>query len=156
MELLASPENLSTPLGKTRYVCTEIWDGDPFLSYASRRGMSRIVPADQLLDSIFADDDTEDGRPFPTADLDAMLQTWLFFGFLAELLNLNRLPDGSQRDGAQEGIAALHAELQRKDESTMDVWLDGARAMQHARLFVSSIKDTQEAAVDERVAYLIQ
>ncbi|KAL9010459.1 MAG: hypothetical protein Q9173_004609 [Seirophora scorigena] len=82
MEHLHPPRNVATPgPDPVPCVCTEDYDGGPFLTYPTRQGKSSVL-----------DDapSASEGRPLlpttPTAELEAFLQTWLFFGLLKEIL----------------------------------------------------------------------
>ncbi|KAI4089326.1 MAG: hypothetical protein LQ344_005458 [Seirophora lacunosa] len=79
MEHLHLPKNVVTPgPGPVPYMCTKDYDGGPFLTYPAREGKSSVL------------DDVSERRRLlpntPTADLEAFLQTWLFFGLLKEIL----------------------------------------------------------------------
>ena len=81
MEHLHLPKNLSIPgPDYVPYVCTEDYDGGPFLTYPIRQGKSYILEAasEQQYRAVVI--------PMPTAELEAFVQTWLFFGLLKEIL----------------------------------------------------------------------
>ena len=74
MDHLALPQDPILPLTRVPYVCTEHYDVNiPLLEYASRKGKPWMVE--------------EDGQvTFELHELACFLQTWSFFGFLAETL----------------------------------------------------------------------
>ncbi|KAI4113052.1 MAG: hypothetical protein LQ345_005895 [Seirophora villosa] len=79
MEHLHLPKNVVTPgPDPVPYMCTKDYDGGPFLTYPTRVGKSSVL------------EDVSERRPLQpsisTAELEALLQTWLFFGLLKEIL----------------------------------------------------------------------
>ncbi|KAG5973860.1 hypothetical protein E4U55_000231 [Claviceps digitariae] len=121
MDLLACPADpISVPLAhdQTPYLCRELWDGRLFRTYAHRKSRTSIIPpmlrqvsgvppAEQpYLESLY---------PTPRDELQPLLQTWLFFGLLAEMLSLNEIEPGGiwlmDRHLASAEIAQLHAQM---------------------------------------------
>jgi hypothetical protein len=86
MEFLLLPHyrvDPPAPIPKTPHVCQERYDGGPFLSYPARVGKAHFGTAylDRMTFNL-----TERAYPAPTADLEAFIQNWLFFGLIAEFL----------------------------------------------------------------------
>jgi hypothetical protein len=88
MEYLLLPHYRGDPptqIPKVPYVSTSRYDGTPFLSYPAKAGMPH---AHNVLD----DDDVlnyrlvEHFNPTPIRELESFMQTWLFFGFIAEAI----------------------------------------------------------------------
>jgi hypothetical protein len=85
MEFILLPHDPIAPISKTPYVCHERYDGLPFLSYPVRKGK---VNADAWSNP------TEYHHykrvnPTSTRDQESFIQTWLYFGLIAELLSAN-------------------------------------------------------------------
>ncbi|KAL8832286.1 MAG: hypothetical protein Q9170_004943 [Blastenia crenularia] len=82
MEHLHLPKNTATPgPEEVPYVGTEDYDGGPFLTYPTRQGKSHMLKAaseSRWGPNVFV--------VMPVAELEAFIQTWLFFGLLKELL----------------------------------------------------------------------
>ncbi|KAM0248988.1 hypothetical protein ACHAQJ_009237 [Trichoderma viride] len=97
MDLLCEPGSPATPPRKTPYVCDEYWDGGPFQTYPIRKGKLRLVPP-QLRHFLGADVSAEPYQatihPTPKEEIQPFLQTWLWFGLLAEMLGLNEISPG--------------------------------------------------------------
>lgn len=86
MDHLFLPKDpLPTTLDKVPYMCVEKYDGGPFLTYPLRKGKPWMVPdkADPLYIPYVI---YEVMRPTPKAEQESFMQTWLFFGFLNEVL----------------------------------------------------------------------
>ncbi|KAG6000818.1 hypothetical protein E4U21_004961 [Claviceps maximensis] len=121
MDLLACPaEPISVPLAHddTPYLCRELWDGGLFRTYAHRKRKTSIIPPvlRQLPDVPSAEQPyLETLYPTPRDELQPLLQTWLFFGMLAEMLSLNEIEPGgiwlTDRHLASAEIAQLHARM---------------------------------------------
>ncbi|PNP50070.1 hypothetical protein THARTR1_09202 [Trichoderma harzianum] len=114
MDLLCEPSSPATPPRKTPYVCTEAWDGGPFLTYPVRKGMARVVPP-RLRHHLGAKASNEPYleviHPTPKEEIQPILQTWLWFGLLAEMLGLNETLPGHriiEDDLATEEIRKLY------------------------------------------------
>lgn len=122
MDILPSPSGESI-LGQTPYVGGDIrWDCGPFLHYACRRGCLEIVPPYlRKCDCPIPYSDGENYKPLGRDEKESLLQTWLFFGLLAELWGLNDepTPDGSARHpeaipshpNKDAGIQSLYAKF---------------------------------------------
>ncbi|KAL7943305.1 hypothetical protein V8C42DRAFT_328674 [Trichoderma barbatum] len=97
MDLLCEPGSPATPPRKTPYVCSEEWDGGPFLTYPVRKGKVRLVPPRlRHLLGIEASEEPYLEILYPTAkeEIQPFLQTWLWFGMFAEMLGLNETTPG--------------------------------------------------------------
>ena len=83
MDHLALPRDPILPLTKVPYLCTEHYDVTiPFLEYAGRKGKPWMVAeVGQVMFELH-----EFGSPTAKSELACFLQTWLFFGLLAEIL----------------------------------------------------------------------
>lgn len=72
-------------MDRVPYVCTEKYDGGPFLTYPLRKGRPWMVPElteeHQLPYSVY-----ENLHPTPVKELESLCQSWLFFGILNEVL----------------------------------------------------------------------
>ncbi|KAL6788129.1 hypothetical protein J3E68DRAFT_444819 [Trichoderma sp. SZMC 28012] len=97
MDLLCEPNSPAAPPRKTPFVCTEDWDGGPFLTYAVRKGRVRVVPP-RLRHHLGGDTSNEPYleviHPTPKEEIQPFLQTWLWFGLFAEMLGLNETSPG--------------------------------------------------------------
>lgn len=114
MDLLCEPGSPATPPRKTPYVCNEYWDGGPFYTYPVRKGKVRMVPLRlrHLLGIDVSDEPyLEILYPTPKEEIQPFLQTWLWFGLLAEMLGLNEISPSDRivEDSlATEEIRKLH------------------------------------------------
>ena len=83
MDHLALPRDPILPLTKVPYLCTEHYDVTiPFLEYAGRKGKPwMVVEVGQVMFEL-----QEIVSPAAKSELACFLQTWLFFGLLAEIL----------------------------------------------------------------------
>ncbi|KLU85489.1 hypothetical protein MAPG_04512 [Magnaporthiopsis poae ATCC 64411] len=138
MDILPSPSGESL-LGQTPYVGGDTrWDCGPFLHYACRRGCLEIVPLHlRKCDCPIPHHDGENSKPLGQDERDSLLQTWLFFGLLAELYGLNDEPTsgGSAHPEAipshpdkDAGIRSLYARCIRP---TAEVEGDGQKAYKY-------------------------
>jgi hypothetical protein len=96
MDILPLPQRPVLPVPKTPYLGKEIWDCGPFFSYANRRQLLRIVPhslrrPDRAIEVPYL----ELIHPTPREELGEFLQTWFFFGLIAECLGFNE-PDNEE------------------------------------------------------------
>ncbi|UNI16315.1 hypothetical protein JDV02_002756 [Purpureocillium takamizusanense] len=115
MDLFCLPEDPAAPTPACPYVCVEHWDGGPFRSYAVRKSRAGLVPV-SLRDTPGAEVATdvlysENLYPTPQAELEPFLQTWLFFGLVAEVLGLNETASGTRlvdEETARTEIAELY------------------------------------------------
>lgn len=81
MDLLLTPDDPAFETEAVPYYPDEgklSWDGGPFLGYDARRHLRTLDELDAL----------------PVDTLHGFLQTWFFFGLLAEMLGLNEIPGG--------------------------------------------------------------
>ena len=83
MDHLALPQDPILPLTKVPYLCTEHYDVTiPFLEYPGRKGKPWLVV--EVGQVTFERQD--DVSPTSMSELERFLQSWLFFGLLAEIL----------------------------------------------------------------------
>lgn len=114
MDLLCEPGSPATPPRKTPYVCHEDWDGGPFYTYPIRKGKVRVVPPrlrSFLGIDVSAEPYLETLYPTQKEEIQPFLQTWLWFGLLAEMLGLNEISPGVRNvedSLAAEEIRKLH------------------------------------------------
>ena len=66
------------------FVCKSEYDGGPFLTYSARPGLSNSVAHKILTDLVNAGS----ASLIPLAELESVVQTWLFFGLLTEVLGI--------------------------------------------------------------------
>jgi len=90
MEFLLRPfyhTESNTP--RTPYVCRERYDGGPWKSYPLRKGRPEL----ELIDGVKFDQSkiirSLEVNPIPLAEQETFLQTWLYFGLIAEFLGAN-------------------------------------------------------------------
>lgn len=123
MDCLPLPQDPTFPTPETPYLSSEDWDFGPFQTYLDRKygdlGLSEAprlptgnglltLPLQRVFDAI------------PAAKLQSFVQTWLYFGLLAEFLSLNELEDGSRLislDQAREEMAELYREFSKKGDN---------------------------------------
>lgn len=123
MDILPLPEDPAFPTPDTPYLVIEEWDLGLFLTYLDRKyqdlDLEKLpsfpnylpvlsVPVQRTFDAL------------PATKLQPFLQTWLYFGLIAEFLGLNETPDGKRLvslEQAQEDMHYLHQSLseQRDD-----------------------------------------
>ncbi|KAK1249631.1 hypothetical protein MKX08_009634 [Trichoderma sp. CBMAI-0020] len=97
MDLLCEPAFPAAPPRKTPYVCDELWDGGPFKTFPIRKGKVGLIPPHLrhfLGPGSFPEPYHEMLYPTPKEDIQPFLQTWLWFGLLAEMLGLNEISAG--------------------------------------------------------------
>ncbi|KAL8727566.1 MAG: hypothetical protein Q9166_005972 [cf. Caloplaca sp. 2 TL-2023] len=83
MEHLPLPRVVAQPgPGTVPYVCVEKYDGGSFLTYPERQGKGSFLEA--VRDSQYRN--SKGMIPTPLVELEAFIQTWLFFGLLTEIL----------------------------------------------------------------------
>jgi hypothetical protein len=80
--------NPPIPIPKTPYVASERYDGGPWLSYPSRKGMLRDILKDGAFDAL---EYTRAERVNPTLlhKYESFFQTWLYFGLIGEFTGVN-------------------------------------------------------------------
>lgn len=82
MEHLCLPRDVVAPgPGSVPYVCKKDYDGGPFLTYPARR--EDLNPVRPVVLSEFSH--LNPLNAMPVAELEAFIQTWLFFGLLTEI-----------------------------------------------------------------------
>ncbi|KAI4198200.1 MAG: hypothetical protein LQ350_005436 [Teloschistes chrysophthalmus] len=84
MEHLPLPRDVAVPgPSPVPFVCQEDYDGGPFLTYFTRFDTSSSLAAETHLE-----DGWGQGRlpPLPISELESLIQTWIFFGLLTEIL----------------------------------------------------------------------
>ncbi len=122
MDFLPLPQDPTFPTLETPYLSTEDWDFGPFRTYLDRKyGDLGLSEAPQLptsngllslsLQRIF--------DAVPAAKLQPFIQTWLYFGLLAEFLSLNELEDGTRLvslDQARADMALLYREFSKESD----------------------------------------
>ena len=83
MDHLALPRDPILPLTEVPYLCTEHYDVTiPFLEYPGRKGKPwLVVEVGQVLFELY-----DNVSPTHKSEPECLLQTWLFFGLLAEVL----------------------------------------------------------------------
>ncbi|KND93687.1 hypothetical protein TOPH_01923 [Tolypocladium ophioglossoides CBS 100239] len=159
MDLLCVPDEPSAPTERCPYVCVEAWDGGVYRMYPQRKGRSRLVPTGlrQIPDVPTPADQPflEELYPTPLEELQPFLQTWLFFGLVAEFLGLNEVAPGvrlvDERDAARE-IALLYEECVREDAGVS--YLSGAAVLAKSPLVLERIKLAPDKV--QRLVYLRQ
>ncbi|OAA76702.1 HET domain protein [Akanthomyces lecanii RCEF 1005] len=123
MDHLLLPQDPTFPTPETPYLSSEDWDFGPFRTYLDRKygdlGLSEspqlptgngllTLPLQRIFDAI------------PSAKLQSFVQTWLYFGLLAEFLSLNELEDGSRLvslDQAKDEMAVLYREFSKEGDN---------------------------------------
>lgn len=152
MDLLCEPKSPATPPRKTPYVCDELWDGGPFKTYPIRKGKVGLVPPHLrhfLGAGAFPEPYHELLYPTSKEEIQPFLQTWLWFGLLAEMLGLNEISPGVhlvENTVAAEGIRNLYAStVYLSDE-------DGKRYISAKEVLDSTqvIAERQKLAPDKR------
>lgn len=121
MDLLLVPEDPTSPSDKTLYICRERWDGGVFREYAARKGKTDWFPTAASFLGVQPTSFKSIIMPDNDPDIPRFVQTWLYFGLVAEFLSLNETPtedevvDQQQR---QQEIELLHEEFSKVDEGT--------------------------------------
>ncbi|KAL8638353.1 MAG: hypothetical protein Q9228_004488 [Teloschistes exilis] len=83
MEHLPLPRDVAVPgPSPVPFVCQEDYDGGPFLTYLTRLDDLNPLAAETYLEYPSA------GRlpPLPPSEIESLIQTWIFFGLLTEIL----------------------------------------------------------------------
>ena len=118
------PQNPAIPVPKTPYLGQERYDGLPFLSYPVRKGKAGAGASFDLMEYLRH----EAFHPTPTREQESFLQTWLYFGLIAEFLgaNLQGAHNGSSVNGpdSKEIINSLYSRLVINDGDHSYVVLD--------------------------------
>lgn len=158
MDLLCEPASPATPPRKTPYVCDELWDGGPFKTYPIRKGKVGLVPPHLrhfLGPGTFPEPYHEMLYPTPKEDIQPFLQTWLWFGLLAEMLGLNEVSNGVrlvESTIAAEGIRNLYASTVYTGDDDGKQYISAKEVLNSARL----IAERQRLAPNllERLIYI--
>ena len=79
MEHFQLPRNPIHPHIKVPYFCTDHYDGGPFLQYLDRTGWT----TSQILDAL-----QHQNLDRSKEDVQALLQTWFFFGLLTDVFGI--------------------------------------------------------------------
>jgi hypothetical protein len=91
MEFLLSPTHRGNPpisIPGTPYVAEERYDGGPWISYLSRNGKVNNTfngSSFDFMEHVRA----ESVNPTPVKEKESLLQTWLYFGLIAEFVGIN-------------------------------------------------------------------
>ncbi|GAO14019.1 hypothetical protein UVI_02035690 [Ustilaginoidea virens] len=124
MDIFLEPSDPAPGLQQqTPYLCIETWDGGLYRTYAHRKGRTSLIP--QLLRQVphlplIEQPYLENLYPTPKEELQPFLQTWLYFGTIAEMLALNEISPGVRlidEQAAKAEIDALRCKLIRQDEN---------------------------------------
>lgn len=144
MDLLVVPADSAFPTEQAPYICTERWDGGAFLTYAYRKGKSRVVPFDLRRPQDAEWPGLEPFRelldPSPRDQLQDLYQTWFFFGLLAEFLGLNEQDDGERLVEAAQAdveLAALYDQCVFVQDNKK--YLTGAKALASQSLILTRL-----------------
>lgn len=87
------------PVPRTPYVSKERYDGGPWVSYPSRRGISLSAWDGEKFD-MQEYHRSEANNPTPLGELESFVQTWLYFGLLSECQCINMsVEDGTSPVG---------------------------------------------------------
>lgn len=133
MDLLLLPQDPTFPTPDTPYLSTDNWDLAPFGSYLERTyhdlGLTEVpeLPHDRVLLSLSLFRLLSE---VDAAKLRACVQTWLFFGLIAEFLALNETDDGVRYVPLEQAEAEM-AELYRELSTTS---ADGNRFLSSASI----------------------
>ena len=136
------------PIPQTPYVCQQQYDGGPFLSYPIRIGKPEAGAA--FFDLINYQR-TERVNPTPLGDQESFIQTWLFFGFIAEFLCANSKDDADQSirpEGSQEVIDQIYDMVVDKNGDKSYVFLDEETLNKCLSIVVSRLPTGKEARVE--------
>lgn len=114
MDLLWQPDDPIAPLPDTPYLAQGEWQGQEFIMYPSQHGKASWFP--MAYKELGVPPPPPLGLIDPLADAEApgFLQTWLYFGMLAEFLYLNKTAAGEailEDEQRLEEIRALHREF---------------------------------------------
>ncbi|EGX96191.1 HET domain protein [Cordyceps militaris CM01] len=144
MDFLPLPQDPTYPTPDTPYLSSEDWDLGPFRTYLDRKyqelGLAEVpqlaadnglltLPLQRVFDAI------------PAAKLQPFVQTWLWFGLLAELLSLNELEDGTRLvslDQARDEMAALYREFSKDGENGR--LLTGVAILEKSDIFAQRVR----------------
>lgn len=157
MDILPLPHDPTFTTPETPYLSSEEWDLGPFEKYLDRKyqhlGLRDApqLPTDSALMKLTLQ------RVFdsiPAAKLQSFLQTWLYFGLIAEFLGLNETTDGQRYvplEQAREEIAALHRDMLQETESGNRL-LSGLTVLSKSDLFKERVRLSSD--IPARLLYL--
>ncbi|KAG8422117.1 hypothetical protein J3459_010702 [Metarhizium acridum] len=159
MDIFAEPDDpIQTVQDQTPYLCIEHWDGGLFRTYSHRKHKTSIIPvllrtvpdippADQpYLENLY---------PTPKEELQPLIQTWLYFGMLAEMLGLNEIAPGVrlvEEAAATEEISRLHKQLTREENG--QTVLTAAEILTWGPLFLERLQMAENEF--DRLVYILQ
>ncbi|OAA60851.1 HET domain protein [Cordyceps fumosorosea ARSEF 2679] len=151
MDFLPLPKDPTFPTPETPFLSSQNWDFGPFRGFLDRKyqdlGLTNApqlptthalltLPLQRIFDAV------------PAAKLQSFVQTWLFFGLLAEFLSLNELEDGTRLvslDQAREEMAELYREFSTTGDDGQKL-LTAAPILGKADMFVERVKLAGELA----------
>lgn len=142
MEHFLLPKNPSSPPVKVPYVCQEPYDGGPFLEYPIRKNKPWLL-CDSASPSYMVHRIREATHPTPARELEAFLQTWLFFGLLQALQGDNF--------NAEDYIVtdSIHPTIRYISTSKILHNLDEARRAERTILATNAAKKEQLETVNQ-------
>ncbi|KAK9443567.1 HET domain protein [Metarhizium brunneum] len=159
MDIFAEPDDpIQTTQEQTPYLCIEHWDGGMFRTYGYRKHKTSIIP---VLLRVIPDMPTADQPylenlyPTPKEELQPFMQTWLYFGMLAELLGLNEIAPGVrlvEESAAKEEISKLHKQLTREENGR--TVLTATEILTWGPLFLERLQMAENQF--ERLVYILQ
>lgn len=159
MDIFAEPDDpIQTTQEQTPYLCIEHWDGGMFRTYGHRKHKTSIIPALlRVIPDMPAADQPylENLYPTPKEELQPFIQTWLYFGMLAELLGLNEIAPGVrlvEESAAKEEISRLHKQLTREENGR--TVLTAAEILTWGPLFLERLQMAENQF--ERLVYILQ
>jgi len=114
MDLLIQPKNSVRPVPSVRHRETEYYDGGAFLTYPLRKNKPWMIPNDELGEINFRAHEAI--HPMPHEELEAFLQTWLYFGLIFEFCYLwNQSPESTETKTLRDEELRLMYNLCRSD-----------------------------------------
>ncbi|KAJ6789168.1 hypothetical protein PWT90_03292 [Aphanocladium album] len=123
MDFLPLPRDPTFGTPETPFLSSEDWDLGPFRTYLDRKYQDLDLAEAPELPNNNAIMTLKLQRIFdavPAPKIQSFVQTWLFFGLLAEFLSLNELEDGTRLvslEDAQEEMAALYREFSTRSDN---------------------------------------
>lgn len=112
---------LSTP--RTPYVCQERYDGGPWLSYPERVGKSISAWNGSSFDYTEYHRSSK-ANPTPIPELESFLQTWLYFGLIAEFAGINASSEDNIEQGSSDFIERMYKTMLYQEGDKIYVNLD--------------------------------
>ncbi|KAM3522899.1 hypothetical protein NHJ13051_005424 [Beauveria bassiana] len=122
MDFLPLPQDPTFPTPETPYLSSEDWDFGPFCTYLDRKWQALGLAEAPLLPTNHALMTLPLQRIFdaiPAAKLQSFVQTWLYFGLVAEFLGLNELEDGRRLidlEQARHEMSVLYRECSKDSD----------------------------------------